>query len=57
MKYIYQIANRNKFEQFLLLLKPNTLEIKETMLLAFNLIVVDFNEEYKLRPDSYINSF
>jgi len=25
------------------------------MLLAFNLNIVDFYEEYKLRPESYIN--
>jgi hypothetical protein len=43
------------FTLFLAKLKFTALEIKEMILLAFNLNVVDFYEEYKLRPESYIN--
>ena len=45
------------FEEVLGMLKFIALEIKEIMLLAFNLNFVDFYEEYKLRPESNINSF
>jgi len=37
------------------MLKFTALEIKEMILLAFILNFVDFYEEYKLRPESYIN--
>jgi len=37
------------------ILKFTALDRKEIMLLAFKFNFVDFYEEYKLRPDSYIN--
>jgi hypothetical protein len=43
--------------EFFLLLKFTALTIKEIILLAFILNFIDFYEEYKLRPESYINQF
>ena len=45
------------FSEFGWILKFTRLEIKEIILLAFNLNFVDFFEDYKLRPDSYVIQF
>jgi hypothetical protein len=44
-------------KEVLLTLKFTALEIKEIIVLAFIFRIVDFYEEYKLRPASYINQF